>query len=338
MKILVTGSAGFIGNHVALKLLNQGHEVIGVDNLSDYYRVSLKSDRVKRLLSNNNYKDYTFDLNDQSKLDQIFKTHHPNKIIHLAAQAGVRHSINAPRDYIDSNLSGFLNILEVCRNFDIEHLVYASTSSVYGANTKMPFYEKDNTNHPKSLYAATKKANELMAHSYSHLFNFPVTGLRFFTVYGPWGRPDMAPMLFANAIIQNKPIQIYNNGNMKRDFTYIDDIVEGVVSCLNKEPSINLDWDSNQPESTTSGIAASRIYNIGNGVPIELNKFIKILENELGKKAIKYYLPLQPGDMQETWANIGELGQSTGYMPKTSIEEGIKNFVAWYQEYFKIGI
>ena len=278
------------------------------------------------------------DINDQPKLDKIFKDQKPDRVVHLAAQAGVRHSLKAPRDYIDSNVMGFLNVLEACRNFGTEHLIYASTSSIYGANTRMPFSEKDATNHPKSLYAATKRANELMAHSYSHLFNLPVTGLRFFTVYGPWGRPDMAPMIFADAILKGKPINIFNNGNMKRDFTYIDDIVEGVVCTLENIPNIDPNWDSNSPDPSTSGVAPYCLYNIGNNKAVELMKFIEALENNLGKKAKKNYLPIQPGDIHNSWANIESITKIANYDPKTSIENGVKLFVEWYLEYFNIRI
>ncbi len=338
MKILVTGSAGFIGNHVALKLLEDGHQVIGIDNLNAYYDINLKKNRIKRLLPNNNYKDYNFDITDQKKLNQTVKSQQPDQIIHLAAQAGVRNSLNAPRDYIDANLIGFLNILEVCRNFGTKHLIFASTSSVYGANTKMPFSEFDSTDHPKSLYAATKKTNELMAHSYSHLFKFPVTGLRFFTVYGPWGRPDMAAFIFAESILKGRSINIYNNGNMKRDFTYIDDVVDGIVRNLENIPSINHSWNSDAPDLATSGVASYRIYNIGNNNPTELMKFIEILEDKLGKKAKKNYLPLQPGDVLASWASTEELNQSIGYTPRTSLEDGITKFAEWYKDYFKTEI
>ncbi len=333
MKILVTGSAGFIGNHVALRLLEDGHGVIGVDNLNTYYDVNLKHQRLKRLTPHKSYTDYTLDINNQADLEKLFSDHQPDRIVHLAAQAGVRHSLDAPRDYIDANISGFLNILEACRIFGTEHLVYASTSSVYGANTEMPFSEHHGTNHPKSLYAATKKANELMAHSYSHLFNFPVTGLRFFTVYGPWGRPDMAPIKFAKAILNNEPIDVYNNGNMRRDFTYIDDIVEGVVRSLDNPPSIDPGWNSDQPDPATSGVAPYRVYNIGNNKSVELMKFIEILETKLGRHARKNYMPMQPGDVDASWASAEELIQNMGYTPATSMEEGVQKFVEWFLDY-----
>jgi UDP-glucuronate 4-epimerase len=336
MKVLVTGSAGFIGNHVALKLLSDGHEVLGVDNLNPYYDVALKRRRVERLVPHENYIDAMIDLNDKVELDKLFKHHQPERIVHLAAQAGVRHSLDTPRDYIDANISGFLNILEACREFGTEHLVYASSSSVYGANTMMPFSEHHGTNHPKSLYAATKKMNELMAHSYSHLFKFPVTGLRFFTVYGPWGRPDMALFKFTKAILNNEPIDIYNNGDMKRDFTYIDDIVEGVVRSLAKSPIIDPNWTSDQPDPATSGVASYCIYNIGSNKPIDLVKFIEIIEEKLGRKSLKNYMPMQPGDVTASWAHSEEIIQKMGYTPETSMEEGIQRFIDWYIDYFEI--
>ena len=338
MRVLITGSAGFIGNEVALRLLNDGNHVVGIDNLSPYYDVNLKCRRIERLLPYNNYINAPININDQDKLDKVFKEYKFDQIIHLAAQAGVRHSLNVPRDYIDSNISGFLNILEACRNFGTEHLVYASTSSVYGGNTKMPFAEHDGTNHPKSIYAATKKANELMAHSYSHLFNFPVTGLRFFTVYGPWGRPDMALFKFTKAILDNEPIDLYNNGDMKRDFTYIDDIVEGIIRTLAKPPKIDIDWDSNQPDPATSGIAAYQVFNIGNNQPVHLMDMVAILEKSLGRKALRNYMPMQAGDVQASWANSDQMVNKMDYSPATSIEEGVQNFVAWYLDYFKINI
>ena len=336
MEILVTGSAGFIGSEVALHLLENGHKVVGVDNLNPYYDVNLKCRRIERLKPYENYTNIQININDQDKFNKVFQNHSINKIIHLAAQAGVRHSLKSPQDYIDSNILGFLNVLEACRNFEIEHLVYASTSSVYGGNTKMPFCEDDNTNHPKSIYAATKKANELMAHSYSHLFNFPVTGLRFFTVYGPWGRPDMALFKFTKAILNNEPIDLYNNGNMRRDFTYIDDIVQGIVRTLEEVPKINSNWDSNKPNPSTSGIAPYQVYNIGNNKPVELMDCVKIIEKKLGRRSIKNYMPMQPGDVDTSWANTEELTRNVGYTPTTPIETGIHNFVEWYLDYFEV--
>ena len=336
MSVLVTGSAGFIGNHVSLRLLEEGRDVVGIDNLNSYYDVNLKRRRIERLTPFENYINAPIDINDQDKLNKVFKDYKIDQIIHLAAQAGVRHSLTAPRDYIDANISGFLNILEACRNFGTKHLVYASTSSVYGGNTKIPFSEHDDTNHPKSIYAATKKANELMAHSYSHLFNFPVTGLRFFTVYGPWGRPDMALFKFTKAILNNKPIDLYNNGNMKRDFTYIDDIVESITHILAKAPEIDSNWNSNLPDPATSGIASYRVYNIGSNNPVNLMDFVEILETKLGREAVKNYMPMQPGDVNTSWANADELVQNIGYTPITPIDKGIHNFVDWYLDYFEI--
>ena len=335
MKILVTGAAGFIGNHLALKLLEQGHTVIGLDNLNTYYDVKLKSYRLKRLLEHELYINFKLDITDQSKLNDVFKRYLPDKIINLAAQAGVRHSLSHPKDYIDINISGFLNILEACRNFGVSHLVYASTSSVYGANTKMPFSEKQNTNHPKSLYAATKKANELMAHSYSHLFRIPATGLRFFTVYGPWGRPDMALFKFTKAILEGQPIDLYNRGKMKRDFTYIDDIVEGTIRCLFNPPKPDPKWDSKEPSPATSGVAPYRVYNIGNNAPIDLMDCVSILEKCLGKKAILNYMEIQPGDVEASWANSNDLAEATNHSAKTPIKSGITNFVNWYLDFYE---
>ena len=336
MRVLVTGSAGFIGNHVSLRLLEEGRDVVGIDNLNSYYDVNLKRRRIERLTPFENYINAPIDINDQDKLNKVFKDYKIDQIIHLAAQAGVRHSLTAPRDYIDANISGFLNILEACRNFGTKHLVYASTSSVYGGNTKIPFSEHDGTNHPKSIYAATKKTNELMAHSYSHLFNFPVTGLRFFTVYGPWGRPDMALFKFTKAILNNKPIDLYNNGNMKRDFTYIDDIVESITHILAKAPEIDSNWNSNLPDPATSGIAPYRVYNIGSNNPVNLMDFVEILEIKLGREAVKNYMPMQPGDVDTSWANADELAQNIGYTPITPLDKGIHNFVDWYLDYFEI--
>ena len=338
MRVLITGSAGFIGNAVALRLLIEGHQVVGIDNLNPYYDVNLKYRRIERLKTYKNYINAPIDINDEVKLGEVFKDHKFDQIIHLAAQAGVRHSVKAPRDYIESNIVGFLNILEACRNFGIGHLVYASTSSVYGGNTEFPFSEHHSTDHPKSLYAATKKANELMAHSYSHLYKYPVTGLRFFTVYGPWGRPDMALFKFTKAILKNEPIDLYNDGNMKRDFTYIDDIVEGIIRTLAKPPKIDTDWDSNQPNPATSGIAAYRVFNIGNNQPIELINFVEILEKSLGRQARKNYMPMQAGDVEASWASSDQLIKKMDYSPATSIEDGVQSFVDWYLDYFEINI
>jgi UDP-glucuronate 4-epimerase len=338
MRVLVTGSAGFIGNHVSLRLLEEGHDVIGIDNLNSYYDVNLKRRRIERLTPFENYINAPIDINDQDKLNKVFKDSKIDQIIHLAAQAGVRHSLTAPRDYIDANISGFLNILEACRNYDIGHLIYASTSSVYGGNTEMPFSEHHSTNHPKSLYAATKKANELMAHSYSHLFQYPVTGLRFFTVYGPWGRPDMALFKFTKAILNNEPINLFNNGNMKRDFTYIDDIVRGILRCAAKPPDINSTWNSDQPDAATSGLAAYRIFNVGSNNPVDLMDCVTILEKKLGRTSEKNYMPMQPGDVEASWASGEELNQHIDYAPTTSIVSGIENFVDWYLDYFRVSL
>jgi UDP-glucuronate 4-epimerase len=338
MKVLVTGSAGFIGNHVALRLLVDGYEVIGIDNYNSYYDVLLKQRRIERLVDYNKYTNVVLDITDKVELEKIFKKHSPDRVVNLAAQAGVRYSLSSPEDYIKSNITGFLNILEACRNFGTEHLVFASSSSVYGGNTQMPFSEHHGTNHPKSLYAATKKANELMAHSYSHLFDFPVTGLRFFTVYGPWGRPDMALFKFTKAILNNEPIDIYNNGDMKRDFTYIDDIVEGVVRVLADAPDIDPNWESDPPDPATSGIAKYRLYNIGNNAPVDLMHCVEILEKRLSKKSIKNYMPMQPGDVKASWANSDHLANNLSYTPATSIVDGINNFVEWYLDYFEIKI
>jgi len=335
MRILVTGTAGFIGSYVAQALLKQGDEVIGIDNLNDYYDVSLKEDRLTPLNAHKNFTDIRADLADRDRIDQIFKEHQPEQVVHLAAQAGVRYSIQNPHAYADSNLSGMLNILEGCRNYDIKHLVYASSSSVYGANTQMPFSIHHNVDHPVSLYAATKKANELMAHSYSNLYNIPTTGLRFFTVYGPWGRPDMAYFSFTKKILAKEPIDVFNFGKCKRDFTYIDDIVEGVIRTLNHTATPNPAWSSDTPDTGTS-YAPYRIYNIGNNQPIELLRFIEVIEECLGIKAEKNLLPLQPGDVPATFANIDDLVNDVGFKPATTIEDGIANFISWYQDYYKI--
>ena len=321
MKILVTGAAGFIGYHVSKTLCERGDEVVGIDNLNDYYDVSLKEARLEQLKPYDNFHFFKMDIADRPTIENLFKEKGFNKVVHLAAQAGVRYSIENPHAYADSNLVGYLNILEGCRHNKIEHLVYASSSSVYGANKKIPFSESDNVDRPVSLYAATKKANELMAHSYSHLYDLPTTGLRFFTVYGPWGRPDMSPMLFAKAITEGKPIKIFNYGKHKRDFTYIDDIVEGVTRCL----------DSNSVDS----YAAWNIFNIGNNQPVKLLYYIELLEKSFGQETEKQLLPLQPGDVEETFADIDALNNSVGYMPRVSIEKGIKLFSDWYKNFYK---
>lgn len=335
MKILITGAAGFIGSTLALRLLERGDEIIGVDNLNDYYDVSLKKDRLKRVAAYDNFTDERLSLEDEQGMAALFKKHQPQRVVNLAAQAGVRYSLENPQAYISSNLQGFVNILEGCRHHQVEHLVYASSSSVYGANTSMPFSVHDNVDHPVSLYAASKKANELMAHTYSHIFNLPTTGLRFFTVYGPWGRPDMALFMFTKNILEGKPIDVFNYGQHRRDFTYIDDIVEGVIRTLDKVASPNPDWDSTQPDSATSK-APFRLYNIGSNNPVELLRYIEIIEECLGKKAEKNLLPLQPGDVPDTYADVGALIKDTGYSPSTSVEVGIKNFTDWYRDYYQV--
>lgn len=332
--VLVTGAAGFIGYHLALKFLAQGREVVGLDNLNDYYDVSLKQARLSRLTTDSRFRFVRADLADGAAIEQMFREHRFEKVVHLAAQAGVRYSLQNPHAYGKSNLDGFLNILEACRTHRVHHLLYASSSSVYGAVTKMPFSVHQNVDHPLSLYAATKKANELMAHSYSHLFGLPVTGVRFFTVYGPWGRPDMALFLFTRAILAGEPIQVFNNGNMERDFTYIDDIVEGVQRLTDRIPSPNPDWDSNNPDPGSSR-APYRLYNIGNNTPVPLMRLIEILERTLGKKAIKQFLPMQPGDVPATYADIDDLIRDADFHPRTPIEVGIERFVQWYMEFYK---
>ena len=326
MKILVTGAAGFIGMHVAARLLRNGCEVVGVDNLSDYYDIRLKEDRLKLLHQHPHFRFFKFDLADPLRVQSLFSAQRFDCIIHLAAQAGVRYSLQNPQAYVHSNLVAFANILEGCRWYPVKHLVFASSSSVYGANTKMPFSTQDNVDHPVSLYAATKKSNELMAHAYSHLFQIPVTGLRFFTVYGPWGRPDMAVFSFTQAILSGKPIDVFNDGKMRRDFTYIDDIVEGVLQVADKPPVSG--------ESYSHSGAPYRIYNIGNNDPVELMNLIEVLEKSLGKKAIRNFLPLQPGDVPATYADVDDLMRDTGFRPCTPIEEGIERFVRWYEEYY----
>jgi UDP-glucuronate 4-epimerase len=334
MTILVTGAAGFIGSELVLKLLERGSEVVGIDNHNDYYDPALKEARLARYINNVNYTHVRGDLADRKLIEELFENHKPNIVVNLAAQAGVRYSIENPLAYIDSNLVGFAHILEGCRHNNVEHLVYASSSSVYGSNTKMPFSVHDNVNHPVSLYAATKKANELMAHSYSHLYQLPTTGLRFFTVYGPWDRPDMALQKFAKAIINDEPIQLFNFGNHRRDFTYIDDIVEGVIRVLDKPAESSPNWSGDNPDSGTS-YAPWRIYNIGNNNPIELKDYIAALENALGKEAQKELLPLQPGDLPDTYANIDDLVRDFNYKPSTKLDDGIANFVEWFNSYYK---
>ena len=334
MNILVTGVAGFIGFHVAKKLLKRGDIVYGLDNLNEYYDVNLKYSRLEKLKDNKNFSFSKLDISNKEDLESFFGKNSISHVVHLAAQAGVRYSIENPYAYIDSNICGFMNILEGCRNNNIKHLVYASSSSVYGANTRMPFSVSDNVDHPLSLYAATKKSNELMAHTYSYLYNIPVSGLRFFTVYGPWGRPDMALFIFTRKILQGQPIDIFNNGEHRRDFTYIDDIVEGVIRVSDNIATKSTKWDSEHPDPAISD-APYRLYNIGNNSPVDLMYFIEILENNLNKKAVKNFLPLQPGDVPATYANVDALVESIDYSPSTSIEDGIKKFVNWYMSYYK---
>jgi UDP-glucuronate 4-epimerase len=326
MKILITGAAGFIGSALSISLLKNGFEVIGIDNHNDYYNPQLKEDRLKRHLNHQNYTHERIDLKDKLNLENIFKKYKPKYVVNLAAQAGVRYSLKNPSSYIDSNLVGFANILEACRNNEVEHFVYASSSSVYGANTVMPFSIHDGADHPLSLYAATKKANELMAHSYSHLYQLPTTGLRFFTVYGPWDRPDMALQKFAWAIVKNETISVYNYGNHKRDFTFIDDIVEGVIKIIEKPALANKDWSGNNPDPATSK-APWRIYNMGNNKPVNLIDYISALENALGKVAKKELISIQPGDVTDTWANIDDTVHDFNYQPKTLVLEGVSNIL-----------
>jgi UDP-glucuronate 4-epimerase len=349
MKILITGTAGFIGFHLANKLAEQGHEIVGIDSINNYYDVTLKSNRLAEagfdagLIAYNSsvistkHPNYTFvqlQLEDVAALQMLFAAKHFDVVINLAAQAGVRYSITHPAAYINSNMVGFANILECCRHFQIKHLVYASSSSVYGLNEQVPFKTEHSTNHPASLYAATKKSNELMAHVYSHLFNLPVTGLRFFTVYGPWGRPDMAPFLFTDAILHEKPIKVFNNGNMMRDFTYVDDVVEGLLKVLNNPPIPNPNWDALHPDASSSS-APYKLYNLGNSAPVPLMEFITCIENVTGKKAVKEMLPIQPGDVQATFADTSSLQNDFGYAPATPLQKGIEAFVGWYKNYYK---
>lgn len=333
MKILVTGVAGFIGMHVARRLLEQGHEVVGIDNLSDYYDVRLKEDRLKQLAPYGGFRFIKLDMGNRADMDPLFGKEQFQRAVNLAAQPGVRYSLKNPHAYVNSNVIGFLNVLEGCRHNGVEHLVYASSSSVYGANTHMPFSVRDNTDHPISLYAATKKSNELMAHAYSHLYSLPTTGLRFFTVYGPWGRPDMSPSLFASAIIEGRSIDVFNHGKMGRDFTYIDDIVEGVVRVLDKAATAMPGFDCNAPDPAGS-YAPYRLYNIGNHEPVELMTFIETMEDALGKKAIKNMLPMQAGDVLNTYADTEELHQAVDFAPRTPLEAGVGNFVAWFKDYY----
>jgi len=352
MKVLVTGAAGFIGSHVALYLLARGDEVVGLDNLNDYYDVSLKEARLQRIddylagtlqepiyehvaqANKGSFRFVKLDVADRPGMDTLFANERFDKVVHLAAQAGVRYSLEAPHEYIDSNIVGFMNILEGCRHHQVQHLVYASSSSVYGANESMPFSVNDNVDHPLSLYAASKKANELMAHTYSHLYNIPTTGLRFFTVYGPWGRPDMSPFLFARAIVEQQPLKVFNYGKHRRDFTYIDDIVEGVVRTLDHDARTNESWSGETPDPSTSK-APWRIYNIGNNHPVELLDYIETIETAFGKTTEKELLPLQPGDVPDTYADVKALVDDVDYKPATDIHDGVNRFVSWYRDYYQ---
>jgi UDP-glucuronate 4-epimerase len=335
MRILITGTAGFIGSALALKLLARGDEVIGVDNVNDYYDVSLKLARLERVKAHSGFTEVRGDIENRELMAETFRKYQPQRVVNLAAQAGVRYSLENPYAYIDTNILGFMNVLENCRYNKVEHLVYASSSSVYGSHTNMPFSIHEPVDHPVSLYAATKKSNELMAHTYSHLFNIPTTGLRFFTVYGPWGRPDMALFMFARNILAGKPIDVFNYGKHKRDFTFIDDIVEGVIRTLDNVATANPDWQSDSPDPATSA-APFRLYNIGNNQPVDLEHYIHVLESCLGKTAEKNLLPLQPGDVPDTYADVSDLIRDVDYKPDTSVEEGIARFVDWYKEYYKV--
>lgn len=337
MKILVTGAAGFIGSTTSRRLLARGDEVVGLDNLNDYYDVNLKKARLALLEKDPRFTFVLLDLADRERMDALFKAHRFDRVIHLGAQAGVRYSIQNPHAYVDSNVVGTLNVLEGCRHNQVQHLVYASTSSVYGANTAMPFSIHQNVDHPLSLYAATKKSNELMAHTYASLYGLPVTGLRFFTVYGPWGRPDMALFLFTRNILEGKPIDVFNYGKHRRDFTYVEDIVGGVVAAVDRLAAANERWDSGHPDPGTSS-APYRLYNIGNAQPVDLMRYIEVLEDRLGRKAQKNFLPLQPGDVPDTWADVEDLVADVGYRPATPVEVGISNFVDWYLDYHKISL
>lgn len=336
MKVLVTGAAGFVGSALILRMLERGDEVVGIDNLNDYYDVNLKLARLSRLTGHSNFKFVKLDIADRAQMESLFAKEQFQRVMHLAAQAGVRYSITNPHAYIDANIVGFMNILEGCRHHQVEHLAYASSSSVYGANTNMPFSIHHNIDHPVSLYAASKKANELMAHTYSHLYRLPTTGLRFFTVYGPWGRPDMSLFLFTRNILEGKPIDVFNYGNHRRDFTYIDDIVEGVIRVIDQPAQANPNWSGTAPDPGTS-TAPYRVYNIGNNNPVQLLTFIETLEKCLGKTAIKNFLPLQPGDVPDTYADVTDLVNDLGYKPNTLLEDGIRNFVVWYKEFYGIG-
>ena len=335
MKILVTGTAGFIGSHLAQRLLERGDEVVGIDNLNDYYDVTLKQARLARFIDHPRYTHITADLSDRAAIDAAFATHKPQRVVNLAAQAGVRYAAQNPHVYVSSNVTGFLHVLEGCRHHSVEHLVFASTSSVYGADTAMPFSEHQGTDHPLTLYAASKKANEAMAHSYAHLYGIPCTGLRFFTVYGPWGRPDMALFLFTRAILAGEPIKVFNHGKHKRSFTYVDDIVEGVIRSLDRPPGTDPAWRGDAPDPASSGVAPYRIYNIGNEQPVELLRYIEVLEQCLGRKAQMELLPLQAGDVPDTEADVSDLIAATGYRPQVGVEQGVANFVDWYRSYYR---
>lgn len=333
MRILVTGSAGFIGSHVSHRLLERGDDVLGVDNLNDYYDVSLKQARLDRLQARVNFRFRKLDVADTAAIDRLFREEQPVRVVHLAAQAGVRYSLQNPHAYIQSNVAGFMNVLEGCRHNSVEHLVYASSSSVYGGNKKLPFSEHDSVDHPVSLYAATKKANELMAHTYSHLFRLPTTGLRFFTVYGPWGRPDMALFLFTKAILEGRPIDVFNHGKMQRDFTYIDDIVEGIIRVLDSPAQPAPAFDALKPDPSCSD-SPYRVFNIGNSSPVQLMTYIETLEENLGRQAVKNFLPLQQGDVPASDADTSQLRSATGFAPSTPVREGIRRFVEWYRSYY----
>ncbi|MFT4174885.1 MAG: NAD-dependent epimerase [Rhodocyclaceae bacterium] len=335
MKILVTGAAGFIGMHTALVLLGRGDDVVGIDNLNDYYDPQLKRDRLARLQTHERFRFEEIDVADRAAMERLFADEKFDRVVHLAAQAGVRYSLVNPHAYAESNLIGFLNVLEGCRHNKVAHLVYASSSSVYGGNTKMPFSEHDAVDHPVSLYAATKKANELMAHTYSHLYGLPTTGLRFFTVYGPWGRPDMALFLFVDAVLKGRAIDVFNHGKMRRDFTYIDDIVEGVVRLLDRPATPRPDFDPASPDPASSS-APYRVFNIGNSDPVELMEFISAIEKSLGMEATKNFLPIQDGDVPATFADTAELNAWTGFSPATSVTDGVARFVNWYRDYYKV--
>lgn len=334
MKVLVTGAAGFIGAHCVLRLLRDGHSVVGLDNFNNYYDPQLKHDRVQWVREQvGDFQLAAVDLADASAIEALFVRERPQVVIHLAAQAGVRYSLENPRAYLDSNLNGFLNILESCRHHPVEHLIYASSSSVYGANQHTPYSVKDGVNHPLSLYAATKKANELMAHSYSHLFGIPCTGLRFFTVYGPWGRPDMSPIQFARAISEGEPLKLFNYGEHQRDFTYVDDIVESIARLIEQPPQVNPQWDREQPDPASS-IAPWRLFNIGGQHPVELKTYLALMEKHLGQKALVELLPLQPGDVLNTCADASDLAQATGFQPRIELDEGLGRFIAWFRDYY----